>query len=197
MIDGYVGPNVSHLLLSGTPHFLHVVKILLDRRTVGIGFEDLHNGGVLVRAKERGPAVVFLDEHHTDNAADRSIRCQECFVDLGDCLVIQQDSHQDLQNVLGNVWTDRWHCPCGARQGNPRLVPFLLHRSERLRRGDPRSLCRSRDDRARFSRREGSMGFRSATSAKHLDQRGRLSFESMDAHAHRIVGLEPKSQATL
>jgi len=40
MIDGHVGPNVSHLLLAGTPHFLHVMKVLLDRRAIGKGFDN-------------------------------------------------------------------------------------------------------------------------------------------------------------
>ena len=61
--------------------------------------------------------------------------------------------------------------------------PVLLDRPERHGGGDYRSLCRPRHDRAGLPRREGSLGRGPAAGAEHLDQRGGLSSESLDAYA--------------
>jgi len=55
---------------------------------------------------------------------------------------------------------------------------------------DSRSICRSCYHRTRFSRREGSVGQRPTTSPQHLDQPGRVQFESVDAYAGRTLGVE-------
>ena len=85
----------------------------------------------------------------------------------------------------------------GARQRRARLVSLLLHRSDGHGRGDPRSLRRPGHDRAGLPRREGSLGRGPAASAQHLDQRGRLSSEPLDAYAGGTLGLEPSSRGTL
>jgi hypothetical protein len=73
---------------------------------------------------------------------------------------------------------------------------WRVDRSLGQRPRDPGSICRSRDHRARFSRRERSVGFGATTGAEHLDQPGRLQLESLDAHARGIVGLEPQRTRT-
>ena len=55
MIDRQDRPDVSHLLLAGTPNFLHVVEVLLDRGPVGEGFDDLRGRGIAIGRKEGIP----------------------------------------------------------------------------------------------------------------------------------------------
>ena len=69
--------------------------------------------------------------------------------------------------------------------------PFFSTDPERQRGRDYGSLRRPGHDRAGLPRREGSLGRGPATSAEHLDQRGRLSSQSVDAYAGGTLGLEP------
>ena len=52
MVDGHVGPDVSHLLLARAPHFLHVVEVLLDGGSVGERFENLRDADLGMGAEE-------------------------------------------------------------------------------------------------------------------------------------------------
>ena len=109
---------------------------------------------------------------------------------------IWKNSHQDLQDLSGHLRA-RWRGHSGGDcQGRARLVSLLLDRSECHGRGDYRRLCRPGHHRAGFPRFEGSVGRGPATSAEHLDQRGRLSSQSVDAYAGGTLGLEPHSQGT-
>ncbi len=71
IVHGHVGPDVAHLLLARAPHFLHVVKVLFDGRTVGERFENLRDAGIRIGAEEGVPTMIFLDQHHANHAADR------------------------------------------------------------------------------------------------------------------------------
>ena len=59
MVHGHVGPDVADLLLSGTPHFLDVVKVLFDGGPVGESFENLRHAGLQLSAE-------LLGAHKTD-----------------------------------------------------------------------------------------------------------------------------------
>src|SRR3990172_12732408 len=85
----YVGPDVADLLLARAPHFLHIVKVLFDGGPVGEGFQNLHDAGVGIGAKQSDPTIVLLDEHNSDQASDRPIGGQERLDDLGGPLAVQ------------------------------------------------------------------------------------------------------------
>jgi len=61
---GQVGPDVAHLLLAGAPHFLDVVKVLLDRGPVGEGLQGFRHARGRIGAKQSEPAK-FLNEFQT------------------------------------------------------------------------------------------------------------------------------------
>src|SRR5487761_1177902 len=76
---GDVRPNVAHLLLSGSPHLLDIMKALVDRRPVCERFDDLARRGVRLGAEEVLAAVLFLDDDHPNDAARRTIGGEERF----------------------------------------------------------------------------------------------------------------------
>ena len=88
MVDGQVAPNVPHLLLARALDFLHVVEVLLDRRPVGEGFDNLHGRGVRIGREEGIPIVILLDNHDANQSADRPVGRQEGLVELGDRLAV-------------------------------------------------------------------------------------------------------------
>ena len=92
MIRSNVGPDIPDLLLTRAPYFLDVVKVLLDRRSVGEGLQDLLDAGVRIGAEEGEPAMFLLDQHDPDHSANRAVGCQECLVRLGALLVVQRAS---------------------------------------------------------------------------------------------------------
>ena len=67
---------------------------------------------------------------------------------------------------------------------------FLLHRSERNGPADQRSIWRSRLDRTRLTRCEGSLGSRTTASEGDLDKHRMLQLELVGANAGRMLGLE-------
>ena len=62
------------------------------------------------------------------------------------------------------------------------------------RGGDSRSLCRPGNHRAGLPRHQGSLGHWPAAGSQHLDQRGRVSFELVDAYAGGTVGMGPQAR---
>ena len=85
----------------------------------------------------------------------------------------------------------------GAGQGRSWFLRLLLYRSECQRPRNNRSVRRSCYHRTRLSRCEGGLGFGATTGPQHLAQLGRVQFESVDAHARRIMGLGQESRRTL
>lgn len=83
MIDGDIGPDVAHLLLARVPDFLDVVEVLLDRGSVGKGFDDLHDRGIRVGREEGKPIVLFFDDHYANHTAHGLVGGQKDFVGLG------------------------------------------------------------------------------------------------------------------
>ena len=69
---GDVRPDVADLLLSSAPDFLHVVKVLLDRRSIGEGFDDFPRRRVGMGAEEELAAAGLLDKDHANEPARRS-----------------------------------------------------------------------------------------------------------------------------
>ena len=74
---------------------------------------------------------------------------------------------------------------------------LFLYRYSCVRYPDFGSVCRSSHHRTRFSRCQRGVGHRPTTSPQHLDESGRIQFESMDAYVGRTVRLESESQRTL
>src|SRR5437870_4971672 len=70
-IEGaHVAPDITYLLLPGSPNFLSVVEYLLNRGTIRELLDDLHRRRPRIGAEERLPAaVVVLHQHHPDHAA--------------------------------------------------------------------------------------------------------------------------------
>src|SRR5262245_60028221 len=89
----HVRPDVADLLLSCAPHFLDIVKVLLDRRAVGKRLDDLAWRSFRLGAKEELAAVIFLDDHHPNDASCRPPRGQKGFDGLGDELTIDEALH--------------------------------------------------------------------------------------------------------
>jgi len=61
MIDGHIGPNVSHLLLASTPKSLHIVELLFERRAISEGFDDFDVRGLWISREEGKRGVFFFD----------------------------------------------------------------------------------------------------------------------------------------
>jgi len=74
---------------------------------------------------------------------------------------------------------------------------YLLDRSACQRPRNSRSVRRSRDHRARLPRCERGVGFGPTTGPQHLDQPGRVQFESVDAYAGGVVVVGPQPRRTL
>ena len=74
---GDVRPQVSHLLLTAPPDFLHIVEHLLDRRPVGEHFDNLCHRGIHIRAEEKLRARLLLHDDHPDRSSERAVRRQE------------------------------------------------------------------------------------------------------------------------
>src|SRR4029077_15276125 len=64
------GPHMADLLLAGSPHFLHVVKHLLDGRAVREAFQDLAYRCIRVGTEKGIPIVLAAHDHHPNHAAD-------------------------------------------------------------------------------------------------------------------------------
>src|SRR5580658_5203705 len=86
---------------------------------------------------------------------------------------LRQNDDQDLQDVSGYLRACWWSDSCGDRQGRARLVSLFLDRRQRERTRDSGSVRRPSHDRAGLPRHQGSLGRGPATSAEHLDERGR------------------------
>ena len=102
------------------------------------------------------------------------------------------DDYQDLQNLPGYLRSGRRRASRSTRERGSWLVCFFLHRSGCQRSRDSGSVCRSCYHRTRLSRREGGMGFGPTASTQHLDQPGRIQFESLDAYASGTLGMGQK-----
>ncbi len=89
-----VRPHVANLLLPRTPHFLHIVKMFLDRPAGGNRFQNVAHFRQRVRAEVWCPtAVLEAQNHHTDLAADQLRRCQKRLV---------LTSHLDAAALIGD-----------------------------------------------------------------------------------------------
>src|SRR5262249_32795430 len=73
----HVAVQVTHLLLPSTPDLLDVLVRLFQGTAVGHRLQDLLRRRLRVGAEERHPAVLLLNQHHTDHAARRPPRSQE------------------------------------------------------------------------------------------------------------------------
>ena len=110
---------------------------------------------------------------------------------------VWEDRHEDVQDVPGDLYPGRRRDSRRVGQRGSRLAPVLLHRPRGGRRGHPGGVRGPRHDRTRLPRREGGLGIGPTTSAEHLDERGRIQFEPLDAYARRAVVLEPPMRGDL
>ena len=90
VVDGQLGTNIADLLLAGTPHLLHVVEVLFDASTIGKCLEDLLDTGIRIGAEEGVPAMIFLDDHHANDAAYRTVGSQEGLVGFGGLFAVDR-----------------------------------------------------------------------------------------------------------
>ena len=72
-----VRPEVTDLLLSGSPHLFEVVEVLFDRRPVGEDLQNLLHGDLRVEREEELAAGRLLDNDHPDHAVGRTVGRQE------------------------------------------------------------------------------------------------------------------------
>ena len=103
VVHRQVRPDVAHLLLARTPDFLHIVKILFDGHAIGERFENLLDAGIRVGAKEGAPTMLFLDEHHAEDAAHGRIGRQKGFVSLRGRFAIAKLLQGAVLTFQGNV----------------------------------------------------------------------------------------------
>ena len=89
MTDSYIGPNVAHLLLARGPHFLHVVKVLLDRGTVGERFQNVDDAGIRIGTGQSETTMISLDQYDPNHSTDWRIGGQERFISFGNLLAVQ------------------------------------------------------------------------------------------------------------
>jgi hypothetical protein len=83
LVSTGVAVQVSHLLLPGAPDLLDVLVRQLDGPSVRHRLQDLRRRRLGVQAEEGQPAVLFLDQHDSDQAARRPPRRQERLDGLG------------------------------------------------------------------------------------------------------------------
>ena len=57
------------------------MKVLFDRRAIAERLDDLAGRGLGVGAEEELAAVIFFDDHHSDQAAGRPVAGQEGLAD--------------------------------------------------------------------------------------------------------------------
>ena len=74
------GRLLAYLLLAGSPDFFDVVEVLFGGRPIGERFEDALYAGVRVGREKGKPAMVLLNQHHSNEAAYRRVGGQERFV---------------------------------------------------------------------------------------------------------------------
>src|SRR5258708_2876862 len=98
MIYGDTGPVVTLLFFHRPMHFLEVVKVMLDGGTVGDRLQNLRDRRRRLGAEERGPAVVFPNQDHADQAPGRRPGGQECLVRLEDFFAVE-DKRRRLPTV--------------------------------------------------------------------------------------------------
>ena len=113
------------------------------------------------------------------------------------CTVYREKTTKQYKTFLATYPPAGGRYPRRARQGRSWLVRLLFDRPECQRQGNYRSLCRPRNHRTRFPRREGSVGQRPTASPQHLEQSGSVQLESVDTYAGRTMVVEQKPRGTL
>ena len=65
-----IRPNAANLLLTGSPDFLHVMKMFFDGPSRGSGLQNVADIDLSIGAKVRRPAtIVKAHNHNADDAA--------------------------------------------------------------------------------------------------------------------------------
>ena len=92
MVDGNVGPVMTHLLLPCPMGLLEAVEVLFDGGAVCNRFEDLPDRRLGIGTKERHPPVLLADQDHADQATGGRLGGQKGLVSLGHFLAVQDES---------------------------------------------------------------------------------------------------------
>ena len=73
-----VRPHIANLLLTRSPHFVHIVEMFFDRPTRRYRFQNITYFHRRVRAEISRPTTVLkADNHHPNLAADQTRRRQK------------------------------------------------------------------------------------------------------------------------
>ena len=101
----HVGEHVAQLLLARTFHFLHIMKVLFDRRSVRDTLQNHTDRQFRIGTEERRPARsgVILHDDDSDQATRGTIRGQEGLV-----------RHPSWSRRTAR--SHRWSSPAGARR---------------------------------------------------------------------------------